>query len=232
MLKKNLQKVLLGVSLTALLVGCGGGSNDGTGSIDLAEYMPAESMTKVFDNYDQYPGDAVENNWSSTEEITVSEANGSTVIITTTRGEEISRNVINESNITSSGWLDLVTNRYIDLGDLYYDYSTFIAEYDANMTYQCTLEEHLTHFEKHGYSYDGDIYKTKCIISIKDLHLEGDTYYDLYYTLYSYVKKDIGLIAEIGDHCYPYDGMKVTDDRNLAECQDDRKGHNYKFLRE
>lgn len=232
MLVKNLLKVLSGVSLLAFLTGCSGEPGDGIGSVDLSQYMPKTSMTKVFDQYDQWPGDGSEENRTYTEVITVSDVNGNRVIVTTHDGREISKNVINENNITSlSGWIDTVTDRYIDLGDMYYDYHTHVDDLNANMTYQCTLEANLTHFEMHDHSYSGDIYKNKCIMSFKDIPT-GDERHDSYSIVYSYVEKDIGLIAEIGDHCYPYDRLSLTDDRNLSDCPDDKKGHSYKFLRE
>ena len=230
---KNIIKVSVGVSLVALLVGCGGGPGDGIGSIDLADYMPAESMSKTYDNYEKW-SDEDERNSTSVEDVTVTEIDGNRVITIMSGAHEISKNVISDNNITSKrGRIDIATDRYVDLGDMYYDYTTtiHIDDTDANLSYQCTLEEHLNNFSIHEHSYSGDIYKSKCTMSLHDLHIDGTTY-NSYYITYVYAKKDIGLIAEIGKHCYPYDGLEITDDRDLDSCPADKKAYSYKLLRE
>lgn len=231
MFMKNVLKVSVGVSLVALLVGCGGGSGDGLGSIDLAKYMPAESTRKTYDNYEKW-GDEDESSRSSVEDVTVTEVDGNRVVTIMSGADEISKNVISDNNITSKrGWIDTATERYVDLGDKYYDYTTNITidGIDTNISFQCTLEEHLNNFSIHEHNYSGDIYKSKCTMSLHDLHIDG-AIYDSYYITYVYAKKDIGLIAEIGNHCLPYDGLEITDDRNISECPAGQKHYDYKLL--
>ena len=230
---KNLLKISVGVSLMALLIGCGGGSGDSIGRIDLAEYMPAESMDKIYDKYEKWPAEE-ERNSLYVENITVSEVDGNKVIVAMHDGREVSKNVISEDSIKSKrGLIDTTTDRYVNLGDMYYNFTIHVhdEEVDTNVTIQCTLEEHLNSFSMHEHSYSGDIYKSKCVLFFEDLVIDGTTYDNSYIT-YVYNKKDIGLIAEIGEHCRPYDGLQITDDSNLSECPEDKKDYAYKLLRE
>ena len=229
-----------------LLTACGSSSSnkgDGRGSIDLADYFPAKSMTKTFSTVER-DGDDVEK--SHYDEII--EVVGNT-ITTTVEGEVWDKTTITDKNITTEDDGEIESMyRHVDLGDRFYSRKieesedTPLGKVTRSLTHVCTIKYKEDRFEKDDNVYTGDLLKVECLdkgtvnLDLKpslsgyvsdDLNGSHD-YYD---TSYFYLKKGLGEVAAINDDCVINSKLpgEIIDDRKSGEACATEQNYEYEF---
>ena len=228
------KRFFFGAILTAvILVGCGG-SGDGEGSIDVAEYMPQEDVNQTYRTYTQW-GTAPERESTYDQNTTVQETATGMIVVSLVNGIEVKRDIVYKNNVTSVsafGGFDMASDRYVDVGETFLYFS---REMDLGggirptVTLECTLESQLDNFSSHGHSYAGEILKIQCVYSSTDIEIDGVTYHP-YSLTYRYIQKGVGVIAEIEDHCSVAAEVNLDNDRNLDTCTAALRHHQYRFL--
>jgi len=257
-----MSKKYISLAVVALLLSaCGGSSsskNDGKGSIDLAKYLPSESMTKTF-SYVERDGDDVDN--SHYDEII--DVKGDTII--TTRDENVvEKTVISDKNITIISFDDDEDDdyeddyednfkeidsfyRYVDLGDTIftkekrYTKNNDLGKVTINLNSSCQLKSKESKFEKNDHIYKGDLLKIECIskgkvvFDIKQTLLDAGVAQDLngshniYDTSYIYFKRGIGEVAFIDDNCVPNKKLPMVVNDKADSKECIKKQYEYKF---
>ncbi len=230
--------ISIGIS-AGILIGCGGGGDAG-GTIDLAKYMPKTSVTKYYKTYEKYSRDEDERIYNSLESIAISEADGNTQIARsrmdggemvlfrtdTVRGESIST-TLPESDTHDEA--TFTTDRFVDIGDSIFESNISVDVGDTepfDFISTCKVKDHLEEFSYRTHRYTGDILKLECLLSTSEFEFHGELH-QLYDLTYKYLKKDVGIIAEMGEHC-EVEGLSFVDDRNLEDC--DKKMYRYKLF--
>ncbi len=240
-----MKKSLLSIITLLLLIGCGSNGGEST-TIDVANYYPSKNMVKSFymitdsgDN-NQYDEDI----YIDKSVITVRVDDTIKRIITIDDNEIIQKDI--EDNLTKT------MKRYIKAGGVLYTLpkstiikdikfeDTILGHKSIESTTTCRLEKTLNKLDDYDIKYSGDILKFKCIEDKKiitklkedlpeyiDLH-DGEEKSD-YDISYFYMKRDIGLIAQIDDDCIVEDrannSTRVND--TSLRCKERRYTHTF-----
>jgi len=203
---KLIQTALLTSGLF-LFSACGNSTGDGIGGIDMAAYLPTHTMSKEYFITGSDTPDAVKEYM-----IRVGEIDGNRVISTfdDTGILLLSQTKITDINITTTNYIPLLasetSDRYLDIGDL-----AFKVIFTP-----CYVDSQIDTFTKEGHTYTGDIVKIRCERTTEDIS-------------YTYLMKDIGMIAEIDDDCMSADGTRV-ESSHIDTCPADRIRYRYRFL--
>lgn len=234
--RKMSSLVVLSVAVIGLS-GCGGASGDGVGSIDLADYMPAENMDKHYE-YTSKDADGAFTRDGTEEQVTVSTVDGHKVVIQR-EGLSWKKSIVYDDNISTfnrANDLTDVTKRYADVGDtiMFLQDSFFIDGDRMEFTYECMVDEKINSLleKEDGTSlFTGDMLKIKCSMSVDDyVETIGGVDYSYYNTRYYVMKKDKGLVADLDLDCYinPANDMMVNDS-HLDTCPEDQLGFSMKI---
>ena len=241
-----MKKSLMYITTIALLTGCGS-SSDKT-KIDIASYLPIKSVEKSYLQTTQGDGGNVikesvtvadkvitikgENNVTS-KTLTIED---DTIIVVDKIKESIKsykRNISVGSNLYSST-IGPITE------DINFN-NRKIATKTTKTVKRCNFEDELDALNDYSINYSKDILKFKCT-EIKTVTTKVEDNLPSYITLkdgevqegynvsYFYLKKDIGLIADINDNCIVQkNDINATDDR-VIDCIEGTKEYSYKLL--
>lgn len=224
----------MALTLVALLFSaCGSSSsdtknNDGKGAIDLRDYYPSAKVDhKIF---------LTEiNGTDQPSEYQQIKVDGDT-ITTTIDNKVVEKILFSDTNITITDFENNTTDRlyrHVDLGDTLFHkviddkQSDVLATITTALDVNCKLKSKEKEFE----TYDGDLLKIECVSKgtiIYDINSSSTLYsvlkdlngsYEYYDTSYTYVKKDLGVVAEINNDCIVSDKFPLIDDRKKdSEC--------------
>ena len=226
------------ISLTLALVlftGCGGSSsssskkNDGKGEIDLAEYYPSKSMIKTFLTTRR---DGEISNRSHYDQIV--ELLGQTITFTKDT-KEVRKVVISDTNITTTEDGEVTSMyRHADIGDtLLTDTfkeveNTDLGKTTTEVVLKCNLLSKVEQFEQGDNKYAGDLLKIECIsqgtssievksalVNVVNDDINGS--HIIYDKSYIYLKKGLGIIANVNNDCVPNAKLPYVND-NEKEC--------------
>ena len=204
---RKLTQTALLTSGLFLLSACGNSTGDGIGAIDMAAYLPTHTMSKEYLTTGSEAPDALKE-----YTIRVGEIDGNRVISTfdATGILLLSQTKITDINITTTNYIPLLasetSDRYLDIDDL-----AFKVIFTP-----CYVDSLIETFTKGGHTYTGDIMKIRCEHTTADVS-------------YTYLMKDIGMIAEIDDDCMSTDGTHV-ESSHIDTCPADRIRYRYRFL--
>jgi hypothetical protein len=236
---------LLSWSLAAGLSACGGGSGsgtdsgpvygmgngDGSGAIDLLEYMfPSSSQTQYLDEYYYSSGNFVSAYEASIARTTT--LNGSRITEEEDSGFGVETIVYAITDNTISSNEDATTYRHVDIGDILFTF-TFQSSTSSGIYVetegQCSLNDQLNAFSmmndkaEANYTTYNDVLEIRCLSTTRAY---GDnTKATLHFTetdlTYSYSARNIGLIGEYDPECEKYDAtldMYYLDDMTPSDC--------------
>jgi hypothetical protein len=242
-----MKKTLITLTLLSLLVGCGGTSKSKS-TIDIADYLPSEDVENTY----------IHTSSSGTRDQTVEEVSINNNIITIKVEDNISKTItINEQFIVVK---ELNTNltktyeRFISKGGTLYTLSistvneeikfeeSVIGTKSTDSTKKCKLKGKIDKLHKDTFiQFTGDILEFECIESksiVTQLRDGLPDFIDLQEgeektdddISYFYMKKGIGVIAEINDDCIikDADGKKTIND-TLQECHEEEYEYNSLF---
>lgn len=229
-----------------LLTGCDGGSsstskqNDGEGSIDLAEYFPLESMSKIFlttkkDGELSERGHYIHN----------IEVNNKTITFRDVKDTKVVQTVrISDTNITIENKENNFTYyRHADIGDTLFS-DTFkevktveVGKTILNTKTICKLVSKVEQFEEDDNKYVEDILKIECIekgtfiTEVKESlvdYIRDDVNgsHSIYDKSYKYIKKGLGVVALVNSDCLTDKQLPFVND-NAKECA--RTNYNKEF---
>ena len=204
--KKLIQTALL-TSGIFLLSACGDSTGDGIGAIDMATYLPTHAISKEYLITGSEAPDSVKK-----YTIRVGVIDGNRMISTFDRTGILllKQTKITDINITTTNYIPLLasetSDRHLDIDDL-----AFKVVFTP-----CYVDSLIETLTKDGHTYTGDILKIRCERTAKD-------------TSYTYLMKDIGMIAEIDDDCMSADGTRV-EHSDLETCPAGRIRYRYTFL--
>ena len=245
-----MNKKYISLALAALLLtACGSSSkssktNNGEGSIDLAEYYPNESMTKTFISTERDGDDVSKSHYDEIIDVT-----GST-ITTTIDTEVVKKVVFTDKNITTTSIDDEETEvdsmfRHVDIGDILFSEKTEVSQNNdlgkisKILNHTCKIKSKEEKFEKGDNIYTGDLLKIECIAEGKVIYdikqaildagaatdLNGS--HDVYNTSYVYLQKGLGEVAYMNDDCIPDEKLPTVINDKKTECS--KKQYDYEF---
>lgn len=227
-------KTLFFILVAVIFIGCGASpssfkKNDGKGDIDLAEYYPEKFMTKTFLVTKR---DGEEFDYRHHDKIV--EVEGETILFIEDI-KEVEKVIIFDANITIiKDSKSISIYRYADIGDtLFLDEVKEVKETDLgkaiiNVDIECKLASKVEQFEQGDNKYSGDLLKVECLrkgtstIKINEINSS----YLIHDKSYSYLKKGIGLVAEVNNDCIPSTILAYVND-NAKACV--KEQYKYKF---
>jgi len=235
-------------AMASFLVGCGSGSSS-KGSIDISEYLPQQDMTKT---YLQTLNDGESSSRNTYEELIQVNNNQLTYKIDNQLIKTISieENEIQEEDIIDGETNTITMKRLMDVGDTLFTQErsrqnenividdVVLGTKTTESKKVCKLEAQLDALDTYSIPYEEDILKFKCI---EEKTIVTDVRDDLpdYITLqdgevksgndisYFYLKKGLGVIAEINDDCMVEENGVIKVDDDAQECQSNTYVHNF-----
>ncbi|SFV59207.1 hypothetical protein MNB_SV-14-1761 [hydrothermal vent metagenome] len=213
-------------------------NNPNKGKIDIAEYLPSNSVTKTFITKEKYYSQEEESVSTYTETISRKDNvlkynydNNNNTIVTINRDNLL----VEWKDIDSAKKIEYKMNRYVNIGDTIGEWKDNYKDSGENYTtnssieYTCKLDDILNSFSHGGYNYNGSIIKEKCFMNTTTNYTYENNIQNTIKSstiTYEYFQQNIGDIASINDICYDERGIEQT----TEGCTPN--GYDYNYLEE
>jgi len=226
-----------------LLSACGGGGG-GTGSIDIAAYLPSDSMTKHYEVVSKYsPADPNRYTLEETISVALNAIDGHTVIETETQEKTLDGLLIGEVQSKQDNVYDLSVDssdfgdgldRYVDLGDSLFGgpkvLPAFITADDGTavpIMLDCIYRSQPTELPVEGVDYGDDFLELECTMS-SDLVTVGGEQRQFHVSNYIYYKRGIGTVLAKSAWCEV--DTQIRSDLNMDSCPEEKISYTLQLL--